>query len=150
MKSSLSISLKFGVFIALGFILYFLALKLIGLHTNPWFRILNGFIMGYGIFMAIKHYKDNTTDFDYGSGFKTGLLAGFIATILFSAFMCIYFFYLDTSFTYHLLQNWFSGFDYGGGILVFIISLEGFSSALVLTLASMQFLKNSKNVGQTE
>lgn len=150
MKSSISISIKFGVFIALGFILYFIALKVIGLHTNPWFRILNGLIMGYGIFMAIKHYKNHTADFDYGSGFKTGLMAGFIATILFSAFMCIYFFYLDPSFTYHLLQNWFSGFDYGGGILVFIITLEGFSSALVLTLASMQFLKNSGNVPQNK
>lgn len=150
MKSSISVSLRYGVFIALGFILYFLALRLIDLHTNPWFRVLNGLIMGYGIFMSIKYYKNHTSDFDYGSGFKTGLMAGFIATILFSAFMCIYFFYLDTSFTYHLLQNWFSGFDYGGGILVFIISLEGFSSALVLTLASMQFLKNSRNVPQNK
>jgi len=150
MKSSTAVSLKYGVYIALSFIIYFLALKLVGLHTNPWFRILNGLIMGCGIFMAIKNYKNNTDDFDYGSGFKTGLMAGFIATILFSAFMCVYFFHLDAAFTNHLLQNWFSGFDYGGGILVFIISLEGFSSALVLTLACMQFLKNSKNVGQTE
>jgi hypothetical protein len=148
MKSSISVSLKYGVFIALSFIIYFLALKLIGLHTNPWFRVLNGLIMGCGIFMAIRHYKDNNPDFDYGSGFKTGVLTGFIATILFSAFMCVYFFHLDTSFTYYLLQNWFSGFDYGGGILVFIISLEGFSSTFVLTLACMQFLKNSGNVSQ--
>ena len=150
MKSSLSISIKYGVFIALAFIIYFLALKLIGLHTNPWFRVLNGLIMGCGIYMAIKNFKDNNSDFDYGGGFKTGIMAGFIATILFSAFMCVYFFHLDTSFTYHLLQNWFSEFDYGGGILVFIISLEGFSSALVLTLACMQLLKNSKNTSQNK
>jgi len=150
MKSSLSVSIKYGVFIALAFVGYFLALKLIGLHTNPWFRVLNGLIMGGGIYMAIKNFKDNNSDFDYGSGFKTGFMAGSIATILFSAFMCIYFFHLDPSFTYHLLQNWFSGFDYGGGILVFIISLEGFSSALVLTLACMQFLKNSRNISQNK
>lgn len=150
MKSSISVSLKYGVIIALSFIIYFLALKLIGLHTNPWFRVLNGLIMGGGIFLAIKEFKNNTNDFDYGSGFKTGVMAGFIATILFSSFMCIYFFHLDPSFTYHLLQNWFSGFDYGGGILVFIISLEGFSSAFVLTLACMQFLKSSKNISQNK
>src|SRR5690606_32366069 len=117
---------------------------------NPWFRILNGLIMACGIFMAIKNFKNNNSDFDYGGGFKTGLMAGFIATILFSGFMCIYFFHLDTGFTKHLLQNWFSGFDYGAGILVFIILLEGFSSAIVLTLACMQFLKNSENILQNK
>lgn len=150
MKSSISISIKYGVFIALSFIIYFLALKLIGLHTNPWLRVLNGLIMGCGIFMTIKNFKNNTTEFDYGSGFKTGLMAGFIATILFVGFMSIYFFHIDPSFTYYLLQNWFSGFDYGAGILVFILSLEGFSSALVLTLACMQFLKNSGNIPQNK
>ncbi|OYX22732.1 MAG: hypothetical protein B7Z06_11250 [Flavobacteriales bacterium 32-35-8] len=151
MKSSASVALKYGVFTALTLIIYFLALKLIGLHNNPWFRIFNGPIMGYAIYVAIKNHKSASgTEFDYGSGFKIGLSTGFIATVLFAAFMCIYMFYLDTAFTNNLLKNWFSDFDYGSGILVFIILIEGLASTVVLTLTCMQLFKNSRNIIQNK
>lgn len=150
MKSSVSLVLKYGVFTAFTLIIYFLALKLIGLHNNPWFRILNGPIVGYAIYLAIKNYKSSSVDFDYGSGFKIGLSTGFIATVLFAAFMCIYMFYLDTAFTNNLLKNWFSDFDYGSGILVFIILIEGLASTVVLTLTCMQLFKNSRNIIQNK
>ncbi|PKQ44675.1 DUF4199 domain-containing protein [Confluentibacter flavum] len=151
MKSSASVAIKYGVFTALTLIIYFLALKLIGLHNNPWFRIFNGPIMAYAIYVAIKNFKNSSgSEFDYGSGFKTGLSTGFIATVLFAAFMCIYMFYLDTAFTNNLLRNWFSDFDYGSGILVFIILIEGLASTVVLTLTCMQLFKNSKNFLQNK
>lgn len=150
MRFSASVALKFGVFTALTLIIYFLALKLVGLHNNPWFRILNGPIVGYAIYLAIKSYKSTSVDFDYGSGFKTGISTGFIATVLFAAFMCIYMFYLDTVFTNNLLKNWFSDFDYGSGILVFIILIEGLASTVVLTLTCMQLFKNSRNIIQNK
>ena len=146
MKSSTSIAVKYGVFTAIVLIAYFLALKLVGLHNNPWFRIFNGPIIAYAIYKAIKHYKyGKGADFEYGSGFTTGLSTGFTATLLFAAFMCIYMFYLDTNFTETLLKNWFSQFDFGSGILVFIIIIEGFSSTVVLTLTFMQLLKRTRN-----
>ncbi|WP_162623281.1 hypothetical protein [Confluentibacter sediminis] len=54
MKSSASVALKYGVFTAMTLIIYFLALKLVDLHNNPWFRILNGPIMAYAIYITIK------------------------------------------------------------------------------------------------
>lgn len=151
MMSSTSIAVKYGIFTAVALIVYFLALKLVGLHNNPWFRIVNGPIMAYALYIAIKHYKNsNGSGFDYGSGFATGLSTGFIATLLFAAFMCIYMFYLDTKFTETLLENWFSEFDFGSGILVFIIIIEGLSSTVVLTLTCMQLFKNSRNVVQNK
>ena len=149
MESSTSIAVKYGVFTAIALIVYFLALKLVGLHNNPWFRIVNGPIMAYALYIAIKQYKiNNVSGFDYGSGFATGLATGFIATVLFAAFMCIYMFYLDIAFTETLLDNWFSEFDFGSGILVFIILIEGLSSTVVLTLTCMQLFKNSRNLLQ--
>ena len=145
MMSSTSLAVKYGIFTAVALILYFLALKLVGLHNNPWFRIVNGPIMGYALFIAIKHYKSvSESKFGYGSGFATGLATGFIATLLFAAFMCLYMFYLDTSFTENLLKNWFSEFDFGSGILVFIIIIEGLSSKVVLTLTCMQLFKKKQ------
>ena len=107
--------------------------------------------MAYAIYIAIKNYKNESgNEFDYGNGFKTGLITGFIATALFAFFMCIYMFYLDTAFTNNLLKNWFSEFDYGSGMLVFIILIEGLSSTLVLTLTCMQLFKNSRNILQNK
>ncbi len=70
--------------------------------------------------------------------------------VLFAFFMCIYIFYLDTTFTNNVLKNWFSEFDYGSGMLVFIILIEGLSSTLVLTLTCMQLFKNSRNILQNK
>ncbi len=148
MNSSTSVAIKYGLFTAVALIAFFLALKLIGLHNNPWFRLFNGVAMAYGIYAAIKHYKSNSDAFSYTNGFKVGLLTGFLATFVFTAFMAVYMFHLDVEFMNHLLKNWFNDFNHGGGILIFILLIEGLASTTVLTLACMQLFKNSRNITQ--
>ena len=150
MDSSLSVSVKYGFFISLGLIGYFLILRLFGLHQNIWLRILNGAIMAYGLYAAIKSYKlASGLEFNYIEGFKTGLFTGFIGTFLFMIFMAIYLFHLDPEFMNSILQKFLNG-NYGGGMLLFIILIEGFASTVVLTLSFMQIFKNSKKIGQFE
>lgn len=149
MNTSAKVSIKYGLIITISLIIYFLILKIIGLHNNPWFRMFNGPIVAFGIYMAIKNHKlisGNT--FSYINGFKTGLLTGFLATFLFAIFMAIYMFHLDVEFKNMLLKDWFQDDNYGGGILIFIILIEGMSSTAILTLAFMQIFKNSKNLNQ--
>ena len=149
MNTSLSVSLRYGFFITTALIAYFLILRLFGLHENPWLRVFNGVAMAVGIFYAIKVYKLMVgKDFTYTDGFKTGLVTGFIATILFTMFMAIYMFHIDPAFTEKLLGEWFSNYGQGAGILVFIILIEGLASTVVLTLTFMQIFKNSNNLSQ--
>ncbi len=151
MNSSTTVALKYGVYTTITLIAYFLVLKLFGLHNNPWFRLTNGLIMAYAIYAAIKYYKlVSGSTFNYTNGFKVGLLTGFLATLVFSFFMAIYMFHIDEAFKNDLLRGWFNDFDYGGGILIFIILVEGLSSTVVLTLAFMQLFKNSRNLFQNE
>ena len=147
MKTSFSVSLKYGLLIAISLIAYFLILRLFDLHQNPWLRLFNGIVMAGGIFYAVKYFKMIAkSDFSYINGFKTGLLSGFIGTIIFTFFMAIYMFHLDSKFTETLLGEWFSSYNEGAGILVFIILVEGLASTVVLTLAFMQLFKKSRNI----
>jgi hypothetical protein len=149
MNTSFSVALRYGIFITIALIAYFLVLRLFGLHENPWLRLFNGIAMAFGIFYAIKYYKLKTGEtFTYVNGFKTGLITGFIGTILFTAFMAIYMFHLDPDFTQKLLGEWFNNYDAGAGILVFIILIEGLSSSVILTLTFMQIFKKSSNLFQ--
>lgn len=149
MASSFSVALRYGIFVTTALIAYFLVLRLFGLHENPWLRLFNGVAMAAGIFYAIKYFKliaGNT--FTYVDGFKTGLITGFIATILFTIFMAVYMFHLDPEFTQMLLGEWFNNYGEGAGILVFIILIEGLASTVVLTLTFMQIFKKSNNLSQ--
>ena len=148
MNRSLSVALKYGLFVAASLISYFLILRLFNLHDKPWLRLANGLFMAAGIYFAIKYYKYKyNADFTYVDGFKTGLLTGFIATGVFIVFMAIYVFHLDTEFPETVLQNWFDNTERGGGILIVIILMEGLASTAVLTLTWMQIFKKSQHVG---
>ena len=151
MNASTKISIRYGLITAILLIAYFLILKLMGLHLNPWFRFFNGLIMAFGIYTVIKQYKlIKGNDFTYTNGFKTGLITGFLATFVFAVFMGIYMFHLDVEFMNTLLKEWFQDYSSGGGILIFVILVEGLSSTAILTLTFMQIFKISQKVPQNK
>lgn len=144
MNTSFSVSIKYGLYITVSLIAYFLILRAFSLHENPWLRLANGVFMCLGIYYAIKTYKSISGDeFSYINGTKTALITGFIATVIFTVFMAIYMFHLDVAFTQKLLGDWFADYEVGANILLFIIFIEGLSSTVVLSLGFMQLFKNS-------
>ena len=151
MNRSLSVALKYGLFISGSLIAYFLVIRLFDLHTNIWLRTANGLFMAVGIYFAIKYYKYKYNDsFTYVDGFKTGLLTGFIATGVFILFMAIYMFHLDPEFAQNIVKNWFNSGEQGGALIILIILMEGIASTAILTLTFMQIFKKSQQVGQQE
>jgi hypothetical protein len=149
MNTSLKVALRYGLLITVVLIAYFLVLKLFGLHENPWLRLMNGLVMASGLYYSIKYYKlISGSAFSYIDGIKTGLITGFISTVAFTIFMAVYMFHLDVAFTQTLLGDWFSDYEVGANILLFIIFIEGLASTVVLSLAFMQLFKNSRNIPQ--
>lgn len=148
MKRS-SVPLMYGIFIAIALIAYFLLLSLFGLHTNPAYSIFNLVITGVGIFLAIKTYRDKkSAKFKYQEGFITGLAAGFIATVLFTAFFAIYSSILNPNFEEELITMWETDWFVGIGMILFTVALMGFASSLVVTLAIMQLYKPTWNTAE--
>ncbi len=147
----LPLFLRFGLVIALLLIGYFLLVKAFGWHENPWLRLVNGIIVGFGLYEVIRIRKlEKGKDFEYFDGFKTGIYTGFVATIVFTFFMGIYMFHLNPTFPSVILDQWMSGYFQGPGILLFILALEGFASSVVLSLTFMQRFKPSWNAKKSE
>jgi len=146
MKSNL-IYVKYGVLIAIALIVYFLIVRLIGLHENHWLRLLNGVIVAYGIYAVIRKKKALENDkFEYFSGFATGIGAGILATAIFVFFMGIYLFHIDPTFAENIMAKWMTSYNGGPEILLFILAIEGVSSSVVLSLTFMQKFKISRNM----
>lgn len=136
---------RFGIWIAVILIAYFLVLKLIGLHQYPVLSCVNGLIYGVGLYMAIKNYNAKKDKFKYEKSFEVGLLTGGIATILFTGFMAVFMYQIDTEFAANIMEAWSLEYDMGTLMLVLSILIMGFSTTVVLTLAFMQLLKKSWN-----
>src|SRR5690606_10059239 len=99
--------IKFGLAISVGLIAYFLILSLFGAHINPFFSLFNPVIVGIGMFAAIRSYrKQRGAKYKYQKGFRTGLISGFLATIIFTAFFAFYATDLEPGFIERLLTRW--------------------------------------------
>ncbi|MBT0606941.1 DUF4199 domain-containing protein [Aequorivita echinoideorum] len=137
---------RFGIWIAVILIAYFLLLKIVGLHQYPVLSAANGLIYAIGLYMAMKTYRSRkTTRLKYEKGFEVGLFCGGIATILFTIFMAIYMYQIDGEFAANIMESWDLEYDLGTLMLLISLLIMGFATTLVLTLAFMQLLKNSWN-----
>ncbi|MBT8262419.1 MAG: DUF4199 domain-containing protein [Bacteroidia bacterium] len=135
----------YGTGTAVVLVAYFLLTKLIGLHQYPVLSAANGVIIGAGIFFALKKYKSTVEAFKYQDGFQLGLFTGGLATIIFSTFMALYIFIVDTEFAKAILDSWNLNFNKGSLILIISLVIMGFATTFVLTLSFMQLLKESWN-----
>lgn len=144
---NIALPIRFGIYIGIALIAYFLLLSLLHLHTNPVYSFFNSIITAVGIYSAIKQYKlKQGSDFEYPKGFSTGIIAGFIATLIFSIFFLVYSTEINPSFLDKLLVFFEGKLDLKIGLLVFVVAIMGFASTVVVTLTCMQYFKNSWNV----
>ena len=135
----------YGIGTALVLIGYFLVTKLLGLHQYPILSAFNGVIIGGGIFYGLKKYKSAVENFKYHQAFQLGLFTGGLASIIFTLFMAVYIFQIDTQFAEAILSNWDLNFNKGSLILIISLLIMGLSTTFILTLCFMQLLKESWN-----
>ncbi|MDA0177703.1 hypothetical protein C7H62_0850 [Mesoflavibacter sp. HG96] len=146
---NISLPIKYGLYITAGLIAYFLLLAAFGWHTNPFFSLFNGFITGFGIYEAIKHYKDEKGHtFSYTGGFTVGIVSGFIAAILFTIFFTFYATEINPNFLEQLLTVFANDYNVHIGLVSFVVAIMGFATTVVLTLTCMQVFKKSRNMLQ--
>lgn len=137
--------MKYGTLITILLIVYFLIIRAFGLHTLTVLSAFNAVIFGFGIFQAIKSYKDTHKEFSYHKGFQTGLMSGVFASIVFGIVMAIYIYHIDTEFSNHVMNDWNLDLNNASFVLVASVVIMGLATSFILTLAFMQLLKNSWN-----
>lgn len=145
----IALPVKFGIVMSALLMAFFLILSLFGLHTNPVFSLLNGIIIGFGIYETIKYYKlEQGENFTYTGGFTVGLVSGFIASLLFTVFFLLYATEVDPLFLQKLLKVFKGDYSVSVGLVTFVVAIMGFATTVVLTLTCMQLFKNSNNLSQ--
>ena len=146
MKTS-NLTLRYGILIAVALISYFFIVRALGLIEVYWLRLLNGVILGYGIYLCIKKSKEsNDNHVDYFEGIGTGLKSGLIATILFVVFLAVYIYHLDSDFSARLMEKLGWNINNPEKILLVTIFIEGVASTVILSLTFMQLFKTSWNL----
>lgn len=138
---------KYGFLIGLALILYFLLIRVLGLVEVYWLRLLNGIILGYGIYYAIRKSKEKLNNhINYFEGIGVGIKSGLVATGLFVSFLAIYMYHIDPSFSERLLAKLGWSINNPEKILLMTIFVEGVASTVILSLTFMQLFKTSWNL----
>lgn len=146
---NISLPIRFGIAISGSLIAYFLILSLLGWHTNPFFSLFNGVITGFGIYEALKYHKlERGKDFSYSEAFTIGIITGFVATLIFTAFFLLYATEFNEGFLAELLTVFSNNMQVSIGLVAFVVAIMGFATTVVLTLSFMQLFKVSRNIPQ--
>lgn len=145
-----TLPIRFGLATSGSLIAYFLVLSLFDLHTNVFFSLFNGIITGFGIYEAIKYRElEEGKNFSYAKGFSTGIVTGFMATLIFTLFFAFYSTEINTGFLTQLSEKWFKNLSFEG-IVFFTVAVMGFATTLVLTLSFMQLFKTAKKQSKSD
>lgn len=137
------LSVRFGIALASSLIAYFLVLSLFGLHTNPFFSLFNGIITGFAIYEAIKYKRiEKREKYNYTIGFQAGIVTGFIASLVFTAFMALYVTEVNPLFISEIAETFSKSYEVGVGVFSFTVLLFGLATTVVLTLSFMQLFKH--------
>ena len=137
----LSAEVKNGILIFLGIGLFFLFMEMAGLADNHFLRILNSFIVMYGINRSISYnYKRGNTG--YLDNFVSGIVTGVVGIVI-SIVALVTFIYINGGESYvNKLSNtfWFTG---STNIIKYIAVLffEGIASTMLGSFVLMQFWK---------
>lgn len=136
-----TIEFKNGLIIFLGIGIFFLLMDFLGLTDKNYLRILNAFIVLYGINSTIKSNLNNSKN-DYFenlvSGFKTGIIGVFLGII-----GLIIFIYIKGGESYlnKLSDTFFFGKDNNIIKYCSVLFFEGIASSLIGSFTLMQYWK---------
>ena len=131
---------SYGLRIALGLIVYFLIMHLVGLSHEVELRLLNLLILVTGVFFALKKFRETHEDhLNYFRALITGVATAAIGSCLFAAFLFIYM-SLDDGLMASIRENEPMGRYMNPYIASFIVALEGLFSGLLVTFILINFV----------
>lgn len=138
------IGFKVGFITFLSLVAYFMIMKFFGLSHILELRFFNFVILTFGICYGIYKYKRELQESDfYMKGWGQGMFISVVSIVLFALFMSLYLSYFDEPLMQHIRETTTLGFTVASGFHVFFaIFMEGMASAVVITLAAMQYFKS--------
>ena len=131
---------NYGLKIAGGMIVFFIVMRLLGLHHHVELRVLNLLIQSAGVFYALKKFRSSHSDhLNYFRGLITGVATGAIGSALFAIFMFLYM-QFDTDLMQSIIDNEPMGHYLNPYIAAFMVALEGIFSGMMGTFVLLNYV----------
>jgi len=142
------VGIRYGLFMTLGLIAYFLIMKLVGLVHVIELRTVNAVILVTFVWLGLKKFENqHDHEIEYLQGIGLGILTSAVGVILFSIFIFFYL-QLDNDLMASIRDRETFGQYLNPYILAFVIALEGIASGFIATFIIMQYLKKSRSASK--
>jgi len=136
---------KYGLFIAIGLLIFFFIMRALGLLHVVELRVFNVVIMVLGIYGAVNSFRKHVPDgFTYFRGMGVGVTTGIIGSLLFGLFVFFYVSFIDTGLMQNIIENEPMGRFMNPYIVSVIIAVEGIASALLVSFILLNYLDPTK------
>lgn len=138
---------KFGIYMFIGFVAYFFAMKGLGLYTNVNLRVFNVLIHGTFAFLAMQAFRrQNKAPFEFLATFGVGFRASMIAVFGFALFQFVYLQFLNPGFMDYVRQNAIMGSYLTPAFASVFLVIEGFGVSIFTSYVGMRYLTLKENV----
>ena len=141
------LELKYGLFMFLGFVAFFIAMKGLGLYTNLNLRVFNILIHGTFAFLAMRAFRShNPEPFEFLTTFAVGFRTSMVAVASFALFQFIYLQFLDPGFMTYVQQNAIMGHYLSPAFASVFLVIEGLGVTIFTSYVGMRLLTVTENV----
>lgn len=131
---------SYGLRIAAGLIAFFLIMKIVGLAHHVELRLLNLLILGVGIYLALRKFKNtHAGQLNYFRGLVTGVSTASIGSLVFALFLFIYM-KVDDDMMQAVIKEDRMGRYLNAYIASFVVALEGVFSGLLMTFVLLNWV----------
>ncbi len=139
------IILKYGTYMFLGFLAFFMIMKIFSLNYALNLRVLNGMIHVPLIYLAIREFRNlaDTDEFNYFSGIMVGIKASLIGVFFFALFQLM-FLTFDADFMVYIQENAIMGKYLNPGTASLVVFLEGMVVGVLASYVALRVVDNQK------
>ena len=134
---------RYGLYTAVGMVIYFIIASLFGLTKHIELSFLNGLILAVGVCLAIVRYKRYRNGrMPYLQGFGTGIITSVVASTAFAFFFILYAGVINPQVMDGIRAQDLFGYDLSVTIAFLAIILQGAMSGVIVSLIAMQYYKS--------
>ncbi|WP_299708471.1 DUF4199 domain-containing protein [uncultured Pontibacter sp.] len=138
------VSLKYGIFVGIAHVIFFLVMRLLNLQNRVELSFLSGLFLVIGIAVAIANFKKaKGGTINYFQGLAIGATTGVVSSTILALFLVIYVTTLDTAYLASLQSS--SLFPVSLSVLsLFVLTIiYGTIPGFIISFVAMQWFKRA-------
>lgn len=144
-----AVEIKNGIFMLVGFIIFFLVMKFLGLYENMALRFLNFIIHGTFVYLSVKAYHETKKGHEYLPTFMAGMRTTVIGVFGFVIFQYFYLALIDPEFMAYISENAIMGNRLTPVTTCIFLMVEGIAGGILFSYVSMRYVgaKDTRHAG---